>query len=79
MFGAHPLLDSPYSDHLTVKPIITTAIHEAKSVIIPLTFTSLEYCSSVIQYSVQVSELTYEHESPDRQMFLFSVSCIQQV
>ena len=77
--GAHPLLDSSYSNHLTVKPIITAAINEAKSVIISLTFTFLEYCSSVIQYSVQISELTYEHESPDRQMLPFSASCIQQV
>ena len=66
MFRTQPLLDTFYSNHLTVKPIITIAINEAKSVIISLTFTPLEYYSSVIQYSVQISELTYEHESPEQ-------------
>ena len=66
MFRAQPLLDTFCPDHLTVKPIITIAINEAKSVIIPLTFSPLEYYSSVIQYSVQISELTYEHESPEQ-------------
>ena len=66
MFRTQPLLDTFYSNHLTVEPIITIAINEAKSVIISLTFTPLEYYSSVIQYSVQISELTYEHESPEQ-------------
>ena len=66
MFRVQPLLDTFYPDHLTVKPIITIAINEAKSVIISLTFTALEYYSSVIQYSVQISELTYGHESPEQ-------------
>ena len=66
MFRVQPLLDTFYSNHLTVKPIITIAINEAKSVIIPLAFTPLEYYSSVIQYSVQISELACEHESLER-------------